>query len=88
MLSQEFASDPYHAIEFPPTSWPNLFHDLLAGEFEVAFGGISQTEQREAFAFAKKKLIGVHLIQVRLTLTPYFSAGHYSKQNVAARVRS
>jgi cyclohexadienyl dehydratase len=38
------------------TRWPRLLQDLLAGQFEIAVGGISRTEQRETLALTSKPI--------------------------------
>lgn len=55
-LIREFACDQDYALEFVLTRWPRLLQDLLAGQFEIAVGGISRTEQRETLALISKPI--------------------------------
>ncbi|MEO1223246.1 MAG: transporter substrate-binding domain-containing protein [Pseudomonadota bacterium] len=45
-MVEDFAEDQGLTIEFVQTSWPTLMDDLLAGDFDMAVGGISWTQQR------------------------------------------
>ena len=45
-MVEAFAEDQGLTIEFVRTSWPTLMEDLLAGDFDMAVGGISWTQQR------------------------------------------
>lgn len=45
-MVEAFAEDQGLTIEFVQTSWPTLMDDLLAGNFDMAVGGISWTQQR------------------------------------------
>jgi len=45
-MVEAFAEDQGLTIEFVQTSWPTLMEDLLAGDFDMAVGGISWTQQR------------------------------------------
>jgi cyclohexadienyl dehydratase len=39
------------SLTFVPTTWPNLAHDLKAGAFDIAMGGVSVTLERQKIGF-------------------------------------
>jgi len=49
-LIEAFARDQGFCLELVLTTWPTLMQDLTARKFEVAMGGISDTDRREAEA--------------------------------------
>ncbi|MEZ5788495.1 MAG: transporter substrate-binding domain-containing protein [Xanthobacteraceae bacterium] len=55
-LIRDFARDQGYALEFVLTRWPSLMQDLLAGQFEIAVGGISRTQQRETLALTSQPI--------------------------------
>ena len=38
-------------VTFVPTAWPSLSHDLKAGAFDIAMGGVSVTLERQKIGF-------------------------------------
>jgi len=38
-------------VEFVPTAWPQLSHDLQSGAFDIAMGGVSVTLERQKIGF-------------------------------------
>ncbi|MGO9423521.1 transporter substrate-binding domain-containing protein [Roseiarcus sp.] len=38
-------------VEFVPTAWPQLSHDLQSGTFDIAMGGVSVTLERQKIGF-------------------------------------
>jgi cyclohexadienyl dehydratase len=55
-LIEEFAQDQGCRLAFVLTTWPHMSADLCAGEFVIAVGGISRTEEREKLALVSKSL--------------------------------
>ena len=44
-------------VTFVPTAWPNLAHDLQAGAFDIAMGGVSVTLDRQKIGFFSEPYI-------------------------------
>jgi cyclohexadienyl dehydratase len=55
-LIEAFARDEHCELAFVLTTWPRMLADLCAGEFVIAVGGISRTEEREKLALVSKAL--------------------------------
>ncbi len=55
-LIEAFAQDQGFRLEMVLTTWPTLVQDLMAGKFQVAVGGISDTDRRESEALVSEPI--------------------------------
>jgi cyclohexadienyl dehydratase len=55
-LIEAFARDQGFRLEMVLTTWPTLVQDLMAGKFQVAVGGISDTDRRESEALVSEPI--------------------------------
>jgi len=57
-LAQDLASKLEVKLELVQTSWKSLTSDLLQGNFDIAMGGISITDERQNIGFLTKEYLG------------------------------
>ena len=56
-LAQELASKLGLKLELVQTSWKSMASDLLKGNFDIAMGGISITDERQSIGFLTKEYL-------------------------------